>query len=93
MAQIILTAAAGFIFLVAFSLFFVWLDERSKTRAKQRMKSRFQQFDKYYTEMERESEKQEKKRKERMEVLGYANEIDKKSDNIGIAHLSGNAAV
>ena len=95
MTQIIFTGVTGFLALVAFSLFFVWIDERSKKRARQKITSKFQQFDKYYSELETEAEKNlEKKRKERMEVLGYANDTsNKKSENIDITRFSGNPAV
>jgi hypothetical protein len=95
MTQIFLTGLAGFLFLVGFSLLFVWLDDRSKKRTRNRMIDRFQYFDKYYTELETESEKNlEKKRKERMDILGYDPKPSKdRSGNIDISRLSGNAAI
>jgi hypothetical protein len=95
MTQIILTGVAGFLVLAGFSLFFVWLDERAKKKARQTLNKRFQKFDKYYSELQSESERNlEKKRKERMEVLGYANEeSNKQAENIDITRFSGNTAV
>ncbi len=93
MIQIIFTGIAGFLFLAGFSLFFVWLEERSKKRRKQKLNNRFQYFDKYYGERETESEKNlEKKRKERMEVLGYIKEpANKEPENIDLTRFFGNA--
>ena len=76
-------------------MFFVWLDERSKKRARQKSNNKFQYFDKYYTELETESEKQlEKRRQERLEVLAcIEEEKNNESENIDIAQFSGKAAV
>lgn len=94
MTQIIFTGVAGFLFLVGFSLFFVWLDERFKKRTRQKSNKKFQYFDKYYLEMETESEKQqEKKRKERREAMGYtAEKSSELPENIEVTRFSGRAA-
>ena len=48
MINIILTGAAGVLFLAAFSFLLVWLDERSKIKARKKASNRFLHFDKYY---------------------------------------------
>jgi len=95
MTQMIFTGTAGFLFIVGFSLFFVWLDERSKKRARKKMNMKFQYFDKYYAELEKESERQQEKiRKERMEILAYEQEEKRRqqAESTEFARFSGRAA-